>query len=188
MIWLWLGVSLWSATHFLPAAATGFRARLINGLGEQAYKGLFSLLLVAAIVLFVVGWRASPPTAVFPTPEWLLILANLVVLAAFILFVASSVRSNLKRIVRHPQLTAVVLWGGAHLLVNRDLRSLVLFGGLGLWAIVMVILLNRRDGAWEKPESQPIGVELKVGLIAAAAFVLIFFVHGYLFGVSPLPF
>ena len=52
----------------------------------------------------------------------------------------------------------------------------------------MVTLLNRRDGAWVKPESQPIGAELKVGLIAVAAFALVFFLHGYLFGVSPLPF
>ena len=187
MLWLFLGVLLWSATHFLPAAATGFRARLIGGLGEQPYKGLFSLLLLAAVALLVIGWRASPPTLVYPSPEWLLILANLVVLMAFVLFVASAAPSNLKRVIRHPQLTAVILWGGAHLCVNRDWRSLVLFGGLGLWAIVMMVLLNRRDGAWVKPELQPMGAELKVGLIAAAAFGLVFFLHGYLFGVSPLP-
>jgi len=188
LFWLCLGVLIWSATHFLPAAAPGFRGRLVGRLGEQPYKGLFSLLLLAAIAFLVIGWRASPPALVYPSPEWLLILANIVVLMAFVLFVASAAPSNLKRVIRHPQLTAVILWSGAHLCVNRDWRSLVLFGGLGLWAIVMVTLLNRRDGAWVKPESQPIGAELKVGLIAVAAFALVFFLHGYLFGVSPLPF
>ena len=35
---------------------------------------------------------------------------------------------------RHPQLTAVIVWAVAHLLVNGDLASIVLFGdhaGLG---------------------------------------------------------
>ena len=36
---------------------------------------------------------------------------------------------------RHPMLTGVVVWAVAHLLVNGDVASLVLFGWLGLWAV-----------------------------------------------------
>ena len=43
----------------------------------------------------------------------------------------------------------------SHLLANGDGRSIVLFGGLGLWAVVAIVAINRRDGAWQKPEPQP---------------------------------
>ncbi|MEE3325736.1 MAG: NnrU family protein, partial [Myxococcota bacterium] len=160
MIWLWLGVLVWSVTHFLPAGAPALRARLIHRLGEPGYKGIFSLLLVGAIVLMVIGWRSSVPNRISPNPEWLLILANLLVLAAFMLFVASVFPSILRRVVRHPQLTAVLLWGIAHVMTNRDLRSFVLFGGFGVWSILMILLLNRRDGVWEKAEAPPLSSEL----------------------------
>jgi uncharacterized membrane protein len=36
---------------------------------------------------------------------------------------------------RHPQLLAVKTWAVAHLLVNGDLASIMLFGGLLAWAV-----------------------------------------------------
>ena len=51
---------------------------------------------------------------------------------------------------RHPQLTAVKIWAVAHLLVNGDLASLVLFGGLLAWAVVEVIVINRSE-VWVRP-------------------------------------
>jgi hypothetical protein len=47
---------------------------------------------------------------------------------AFILFAASAMATSIKRFVRHPQLTGVLLWALAHLFSNGDGRSLVLFG------------------------------------------------------------
>ena len=43
--------------------------------------------------------------------------------------------NNVKRLLRHPQLTGVALWGIGHLLANGESRSIILFGGLGAWAI-----------------------------------------------------
>ncbi|MBW2271472.1 MAG: NnrU protein [Deltaproteobacteria bacterium] len=187
MICLLLGVVLWSGVHLVPCVGIGLRARLIARLGEPAYKGAFALTLVATIVLMVVGWRSSAPGAIYATSWWGVVAVDLLMLVALVLFAASAVPSNLKRIVRHPQLTGVALWAAAHLLANREPRSLLLFGGLGLWAIATMLLLNRRDGAWEKPAAQPPAAEFKLVLGATIAFAALFFAHVHLFGVSPLP-
>ncbi len=152
MTWLVLGVLSWSAVHLFPCSATSARSRLIDRLGEQAYRGLFALAILVSIVVMALGWRASAPAIVYLPPAWGALAANVLVFIALVLFAASGVASNLKRLVRHPQLTGVLVWSGAHLLSNGEDRSLVLFGGLGLWAIVAITLINRRDGAWEKPE------------------------------------
>lgn len=184
MIWLMLGVGLWTGAHLLPSVGSATRSRWIKKLGEQRYKGCFSLALIAAIVLMVIGWRSSGFVPVYGTPSWGALAANVGVFAALVLFVASGVPTNLKRGIRHPQLTGVAVWAGSHLLANGDQRSLVLFGGLGAWAIVSMLAINRRDGAWQKPEPLPMSAELKPVLGAILVYAALFFAHPYFAGVS----
>ena len=40
-------------------------------------------------------------------------------------------------------------------------RSILLFGGLLIWAVLEIVFLNRRDGAWKKPEAKPGSAVLK---------------------------
>jgi uncharacterized membrane protein len=49
-----------------------------------------------------------------------------------------------RRIVRHPMLTAVLLWAAAHLIPNGDAASLILFGGFALYSIVDMPLNDAR--------------------------------------------
>ena len=187
MIWLVVGVLLWSGAHFVPCAGLAVRSQLIARLGELAYRGVFALTLIGAIVAMVLGWRSSPPVAVYLPPAWGAAGTNLLMLVALVLFAASVLPTNLRRVIRHPQLTGFALWAGAHLLSNGEARSLVLFGGLGLWAVSAMLLLDRRDGAWVKPAAQPLGAELKLLLAAAVAFAALFFAHAHVLGVSPMP-
>ena len=105
-------------------------------------------------------------------------------LIAFILFIVSGAPGNLKRFVRHPQMAGVIVWAIAHLLANGDSRSLVLFGGLGIWAILEILLINRRDGEWQKPEPVPISADGITVVIGFLAFAAVFYFHGTLFGVA----
>jgi uncharacterized membrane protein len=186
MIWLILGVLLFAGIHILPAAPAT-RGRVIGRMGVQRYKGLFSLAAVGGIVLMVIGWRSSVPSPLYAPPGWGAAVANPLMFAALLLFVASGVPTNLKRLIRHPQLTGVATWAAAHLLANGDSRSLVLFGGIGLWAVVEMGLVNRRDGDWQRPEPQPLAAELKPLVGAAVVFAILFFAHPYIAGVSPMP-
>ena len=179
------GLLLFTIVHLVPAASPATRAQLQSRLGENAYRGLFSVVIVASIVLIVLGWKATTPTRVYVPPVGGGALISALVFAAFVMFVTSKARSNYRRLVRHPQMLAVILWSVAHLLVNGDSRSVLLFGGLGTWAVVEIVLCNRRDGAWRKPDVVPFSADMIVAVIAGVAFAAFFFLHKALFGVLP---
>ena len=187
MIWLVVGVLLWSAAHLFPGVAVTPRANVLARLGEQRYKGCFTLAILSSLALMIAGWRASPALGVYAPPGWSDSAAIPIVLAALILFAAAALPSNLKRWIRHPQLTGVALWALAHLLSNGDQRSLVLFGALGSWALVEMLVINRRDGAWQRPELRPWVGEWKPILAGVAIYAVLFWAHPFLFGVSPMP-
>ncbi len=184
MLLMITGLAVWSYLHFMPALAGAYRARLISSWGENQYKAVFSLLLVASILAIIFGWRSTVPVLVYAPPEWGSSVAKLLIFIAFILFAAASVKTNIKRLVRHPQLSGMVIWSIAHLLANGDSRSMVLFGALGLWAVAEKILINRRDGIWVKPAPATIKSELLVAVIGTVMFVVFFLLHPYLSGVT----
>lgn len=183
-----MGVFLWSSIHFIPAVAIDFRKNLIEKLGENPYKGIFSLLMALAVYLVISGWKATIPESIYLPALWARHAATLLVLFGFILFFSPYASTNFKRVLRHPQLTGVACWGIGHLLVNGEARSIVLFGGLAAWAIIETMLLNRRDGAWVKPGSAPVKNDLILVLAGAVIYAVVAMSHQWLFGVSPFDF
>lgn len=184
MTMLIAGVVLWSVTHLLPAAVPGVRANLVGKFGAGPYKGLFALDIIIALVLIVFGWKAATPAWIYTPPLHNSTIPLAAIVLAVVLVVASSTQNNLKRYLRHPQMTAVLLWGGGHLLLNGDSRSVVLFGGLTLWAALEVIFINKRDGLWQKPDSVPFVKDVITGVIATAVIAALIYFHASLFGVS----
>jgi uncharacterized membrane protein len=187
MTFLILGILIWSGMHLIPALGVQMRAGWIERIGEGPYKGLFALSLVGAITLMVIGWKSTDPVSLYAPPEWGRLLANVGMFVSLVLFMGSNVPSNMKRFIRHPQLTGVAVWGISHLFANGDLRSLVLFGGLAIWAVVEIMSLNKRDGAWDKPDALPLVAEMKPLVAGVIAYVVLVFAHPYLAGVSPFP-
>jgi len=183
MVLLIAGVVLWSTAHLIKSVARPFRARLIESLGAQPYQGLFALTIVASIAMMVFGWRSTPPVPVWGVPGWGRAAAFGLMLPALVLFIASGVPTNIKRFIRHPQLTGVAVWSAGHLLANGESRSIVLFGGIGLWALVAMVTISRRDGAWQRPEPTPIAGDLKPLVAGVAAYAVLLFVHRWLAGV-----
>ena len=181
------GVVLWSITHFFPAAAPGARANLAVKFGEGPYKGLFALDIILALALIVLGWKAVTPTPIYTPPLYGSPVPSILLVIAILLFVAARAPNNLKRYIRHPQLSSVVLWGISHLLTNGDSRSLVLFGGLTIWAALQVVFINRRDGQWKKADSVPVLKDIITLVIAVVVFAGLFYFHETLFGVAPIP-
>jgi uncharacterized membrane protein len=184
---LLLGVLLFSLPHLAVAVAPALRHKMAAVMGNQPFRGLFSLLLLLAIYLMASGW-SSASTAFVYTPlnggRW---VPAILMFAAAILFFAPYAPNNLKRFLRHPQLLGVLCWSAAHLLSNGDSRSLVLFGGLGAWAILQIVFLNRRDGAWQRPARARYLNDMLLVLFGAFIFSLLAWFHGSLFGVPPFP-
>jgi NnrU protein len=94
-------------------------------------------------------------------------------------------KTRAMRVLRHPLLYGVILWAVAHLLVNRDLASLILFGGLGLWAALEIALINRAEPLWVRPAPAPVGKEIGAAVGAVALTVIVGYIHGL---IGPWPF
>lgn len=186
MLWLVSGLGLFTLVHLAQASLPSATAELKQRFGA-GYRGLFAALSLAGVAMIVVGWRSTPPSMVYLPPIWGHKVALVLMFVALFLFGASHGKTRVKRFVRHPQLTAVVVWSIAHLLSNGDSRSIVLFGTLGAWAIAEIVLLNRRDGAWEKPLIPSGRSEVITAVISIVVFLVLLSLHPYYAGVSPIP-
>ena len=138
MALLILGLVLFLGTHAFTMAREP-RAALVARLGEGPYKGLYSLLSVAGVVLIAIGfgrYRAAGYIPVWEPPVWTRHLALLLVWPAFVMFVAPYFPGRIKSTLKHPMLAGVKLWALAHLLANGDLGSILLFGSILAWAVM----------------------------------------------------
>lgn len=187
MTYLIAGVLLWSLVHLLPSAMAGVRSAVIRQTSVGVYKAGFSVLIIFSVLLMIRGWKLVPDELLFEPVGLADELCLLLMLATSVLFFAPYMQSNISRFLRNPQLTGVILWGVGHVLASGQLRSLVLFGGVGLWAAIEILLVNRRDGAWQKPARASFRSELKILVAGMGFFLLFMFTHNGLFGVTAVP-
>src|SRR5215217_3384717 len=187
MALLILGLVLFLGTHAFSMAREP-RAGLVARLGEGPYKGLYSLLSIAGVVLIAIGfgrYRAAGYIPVWEPPVWTRHLALLLVWPAFVMFVAPYFPGRIKRTLKHPMLAGVKLWAAAHLLANGDLGSIILFGSFLGWAVFDRISLKRRTDAGAPPI--PVGgpgndlIAVAVGLVVYLALAFAF--HPVVIGV-----
>lgn len=181
------GITLFCVVHLFPALAPAARENLVFKLGENPYKGIYSLLILAGVVMIVFGWKATPPRPLYAPPLHPGIWPSVLVLAGLVLFFASQLKGYLRRTLRHPQMIGTLLWAGAHLLTNGDTRSVTLFGSLAIWALLEIVLCNRRDGPRKVLPAASAKADLAALVIGGIAFGLLGYFHGALFGVSALP-
>jgi uncharacterized membrane protein len=182
-----LGLLLWWGAHLFKRLAPVQRAAM----GEAA-KGLVTAGVLVGVVLMVVGYRGlgwlgldgAEHVNLWSPPDFLTHLNNLMMLFAVYLFAASGMKTRITRVIRHPQLTAVKVWAAAHLLVNGDLASVVLFTGILAWAVVEVILINRAGPRGPLPVPAPAGKEIGAVVGAIVVSVAIMLVH-YWLGLRP---
>lgn len=182
MAMLILGVAIWIGVHLVPSVAAPVKAGLVERIGAGPYKGLFALSIAVGVVLIIFGWRATIPEIVYIPPIWAPHLTVTLMVLAFILMGAANYPTRIKRFVRHPQLTGVVIWAIGHLIANGDIRSVILFGGLGLWALIEMPLINAREGAWVKPDAPSMVVEIRGIAISLVVFAVIYVLHPYFTG------
>lgn len=180
MIYLILGVALWVAAHLFKRVAPDLRARMGN-----AGKALVAVGVLAGLGLMIVGYKQAEVVNLWYPPTWTVHLNNLLMLVALFVYGMSATTGRLRGRMRHPQLTAVKIWAVAHLLVNGDLASVVLFGGLLGWAVLEVIVINRAQD-WVRPEPGPAKKDIILVIITLVMFVVIAGIHMWL-GVRPFP-
>ncbi|MGL6211055.1 MAG: NnrU family protein [Paracoccaceae bacterium] len=140
-----LGLTLWWAAHLFKRVLPVRRAAM----GDPG-KGLVAGMLAVSVVLMVVGYRGAEYQQIYAPLPGIGHLNNLLMLFAVFLFSVGGTKGTLYTRMRHPMLWGTVVWAAAHLLVNGDLASVVLFGGIGVWALVAMVAINRA-GSWARP-------------------------------------
>ena len=181
------GVLIFTLAHLSLTLMPGLKTGVTTTVGEKAWKGTFTAVVLAALILIVIGWRSTPIDYAYVPSTSLRHVTMLLMLIAFILFGAAKGVTDVQRMIRHPMLIAVIVWGFAHLLSNGETRSLVLFGGIGVWAVLQMLLINRRDGEWVKPDPAPMKRTLRNIIISIVFFLVVFMLHKYFTGVSLMP-
>jgi len=172
-----LGLALWCGGHFFKRIAPDARA----GMGAKA-RGPIALVLLAGIILMVVGYRMSDGAVFWGRHPATVGINNLLMLLSVYLFAVSGMKTALARKMRHPMLAAVKVWALAHLLVNGDAASFILFGGLLAWAVAEMIVINRAEPTWTPPPAKPARKEIiaiVATLVVYAVIVAIHYALGY---------
>jgi uncharacterized membrane protein len=185
MTMLIAGLLLFLGVHTLTTLREP-RAAVIGTMGEGPYKGLYSLVSAVGLVLIVWGfgrYRGMGYVQVWNPPAWLHHIAYLLMWISFVALVAANAPAGMiKGALRHPMLVGVKAWALAHLLVNGDLGSLILFGAFLAWAIYDRIAVKKRGDAGAPRSGFTAGDAIALG-VGTAAYVAMFWFHPWLIGV-----
>lgn len=174
---LLLGVFLWVDAHWIKRLVPSLRVAMDTRLGQGPARGVVAGLIVLSLAMMIIGYRGSETVSVYAPFNGAGHLNNLLMVIAVILLGAGSSKGRMKTWFRHPMLLGVCVWAVGHLLVNGDVASIVLFGGLGLWAVVSIILINRAEGAWDRPAAGPFSRDIRLLVISAVVFTVIVTIH-----------
>jgi uncharacterized membrane protein len=174
------GLALFLGTHVFTTCRAA-RAGVIARIGAMPYKGIYSLIAIAGVVLAGYGfglYRATAWVDVWYPPAWTRHIVVGLMWPASICLVAAYARGDIYRKLKHPMLVGVKLWAFAHLTANGDLGSIILFGSVLAWAVYDRITLKARSDAG--------GLSIPVGgrrndFIALIGGTLLYLALGFLF-------
>ncbi len=166
------------------------RAGLIVRFGEGRFKGIYSLVAGLGLVLIVWGfhrYRADGLIPIWSPPAWTRHLTMLLMLLAFIAMAAMAKKpARIRGWLRHPMLVGIMLWAGAHLLVNGDAGGMLLFGAFLIWAGLDRVSVHLRGDvgaprvtAFTRTDAIAVGA-------GVVGYVAMLFLHPWLIGVPVL--
>ena len=206
-------------------SGTPVRGVVVGVIGTRAYLGLFSLGSLAGLMWMILSYRDAPFIPVWHAPA--LAWVGILVMPVALLFAIAAYTTKtpppsegaegsesrdlavgIGKVTRHPFLWSVVLWSAAHLIVNGDVASLILFGAfliLGLVGPHSIDAKQRRKDpeAWARlnavtsnlPFAAVLGGRTRVSLseigwwrigVAAVLYVALLIAHGWIFGAPAL--
>lgn len=161
-------LGLFVLSHAVPAMPA-VRRRLVGRFGNGAFLAGYSLLSLALFAWVIAELGAASSTPLWPATRGGHAVALVLMPLMLALFGAAlpapnpmsvSVapgrydprRPGAVAITRHPLLWALTLWGFAHVPANGDAAALLFFGGLGLFALLGMLVIERRKRASLGPE------------------------------------
>lgn len=181
MTTLIVGLFVFFGIHLLPSFENT-RNSLVARLGEGPYKGGYTLVSILGFALIVVGMANRDYISIWQPPVWSSHLALVLMLPVFMLLAAAYLPGNIKRFTRHPMLWGVTLWAVAHLLVNGDLASILLFSSFLVYSLFDMWSANNR-GARKSTQKRPFFYDAGVVFLGICLYLLFFYLHPQIIGV-----
>ena len=152
--------------EFSVALLAFYLAHLLPGLAPQLrawprFHLAYGLASLALLVWVIAAAGRAPVVLLWDQAGWMRWLVNLAMPVAILLICLAlgavnplsfggrsqgfdPARPGLAGVVRHPLLWALLIWAGAHALVNGDLAHVILFGGFAAYALVGMWALDAR--------------------------------------------
>lgn len=154
---LYIALTAFFLLHSIPALPR-IRSGAVTLLGRKTYFVIYSAVstLLLAWVFHAAlntpyvelwepsGGRAVTTIVLAPLGIFLVLAGLFTPNPASITFRHGDQPGAIVTVTRHPVLWGFVFWSGGHLIANGDLRSLILFGGLGLFSAAGFLMLDRR--------------------------------------------
>lgn len=185
-----VGLLMFFSVHSISIVAPRWRDAQVSRLGDNGWKGLYSLVSIAsfAAMLYGYGIVRHAPVMLYAPPVALRHLALLLMVPVFPLLIAAYFPGRIKRLARHPMLLAVILWALSHLITNGTLGDVLLFGAFLVWSVADLISVSRRAHVRPVPGAPASAINDVIVVVAGLglyAFMLLWG-HAHLIGVSPL--
>lgn len=180
-----LGLALFLGLHCLRVVAPQWRDAQLATRGEGPFKGIYSAASILAFAVLVYGFGLARETTdlLYIPPEWGRSFLHIAMPISLVLFVASQLpQGNLKKRLQHPMLWATVIWAVGHLLANGETSSVLLFGAVLAWAVLLLF------DSYKRPRSEPTPAKVWPDLVSlvlgfAITVIFIMFLHQWLIGV-----
>ncbi|MDE2447061.1 MAG: NnrU family protein [Alphaproteobacteria bacterium] len=181
---MYLGIVLFAGPHVISALWPALRNRLSARLGENAFKGIFSLASLVGLALMIWGIWATRGTdsMVYVPVAGMKHVTMTLVLIGFVLIASNQGKGYIRRWLQHPFSIGIALWSIGHLLSNGRSAALWFFGTM-LFLTLLDIGVNmaRGEKAVFEPRAKRDGIAVVAGLVAFAIMMLLF--HPYVIGV-----
>ncbi len=190
MAFIYIGMMLFAATHVFSLLFPAVRNRLSARLGEDRYKGIYSLVSLLGLVLIGFGyWQerhgASAGLSYYEPAAGARHITLSLVLLAFILIASIGGTGYIRKWVRHPFSIGIALWSIGHLLANGEIYVVPIFAMfLGLSILDIGLGMQRDEALQFEPHIKRDCIALVAGLLAYAVFALGF--HPYVLGLPVL--
>jgi len=144
-----------------------------------------ALVIAVGVALMVIGYRTAEVVPMWSLGGWAVHANNLLMLLAMALFGVGHSKSRVRGMLRHPMLNGMVVWAVAHLMVNGDLASLILWGGLTGWALLSMMVINAIEPEFEPYAEGTKAGDIKLAVITVVVFGIIAAIHAW---IGPWPF
>ena len=175
-----LGIMIFLGIHLVPIFP--LKNILINRLGENKYKGLYSLIALVGLLIIIYGFSRADFYPIWDPLPYSKEIALALMPISIVLLTAANVQTNIKRFIKHPMLIAVLIWSFVHLIANGDLRSIMLFGSFGVYALIDIIF-SKKVLTTNNTANYTLTKDIIVVIIGLLVYAIIVYFHRYIAGV-----